>query len=43
MGKALEEHPLVTLYIMQETGKNEDLKLVPDGEEAWKLVPFEAE
>ena len=43
MGKALEEHPLLTLYFMPEKGKTYDLKLIPDGEGTWKPVPFEAE
>ena len=43
MGKALEEHPLLTLNFMPEKGKTYDLKLVPDGEGTWKPVPFEAE
>ena len=43
MGETLEEHSLLTLDFTPEQGKTYDLKLVPDGEEAWKLVPFEAE
>ncbi len=43
MGEQLEEHSLLTLDFTPECGQTYDLKLVPDGEEAWKLVPFEAE
>ena len=43
MGGTLEEHSLLTLDFTPEQGKTYDLKLVPDGEETWKLVPYEAE
>ena len=43
MGETLEEHSLLTLDFTPEQGKTYDLKLVPDGEETWKLVLYEAE
>ena len=43
MGNTPEEHKLLTLDFIPEAGKIYDLKLIPDGEDGWLLVPLEAE